>query len=486
MDRMDRIKTAEVSNLTRALSLALALTFALSPAALARQQEVQTPRQSAPEIVKPTQTTAQTPAPSSAEADAAASVAEFDVNGMKVLVKRRAGSQTVAAGLFLRGGVRNVTAENAGIEALMLDAATEASQNFPRERMRRELARMGTAISYGVNYDFSALTLGSTRANFDRSWEIFIDGALRPTFATEDVERVRNRLVTSLRDDADTPDSHLAQLQSRVAYAGHPYINNPRGTVETVSRITVADLRRYHAQIMQTSRLLLVVVGDLDPQVFRRRATAAFGKLPRGNYRPSPLPQLSFAAPTLDVTERALETNYVQGVFAAPALTSEDIYPMRIASSILQNRVITEVRYRRSLSYAPDAFLYSQGANVGGIYVTTDDVNQSVSVMLAEIARIQRDPVTEEELRSTVQHYLTRHYLGQETNAAQAGNLAQYELLGGGWRNSFTFLDRLRAVTPDDVRRVSQTYMRNMRFVVLGDPRRVDKTIFLPPTTAGE
>jgi zinc protease len=345
---------------------------------------------------------------------------------------------------------------------------------------------MGTAISYGVNYDFSALTLGTTRANFERSWEIFIDGALRPTFAAEDVERVRNRLVTSLRDDADTPDSHLAQLQSRVAYAGHPYINNPRGTIESVSRITVADLKRHHAQTMQTSRLLLVVVGDLDPQAVRQRVTAAFGKLPRGNYQPSPLPQLSFAAPTLDITERALETNYVQGVFAAPALTSEDIYPMRIASSILQNRVITEVRYRRSLSYAPDAFLYSQGANVGGIYVTTDDVNQSVSVMLAEIARIQREPVTEEELRSTVQHYLTRHYLGQETNAAQAGSLAQNELLGGGWRNAFTFLDRLRAVTPDDVRRVSQTYMRNMRFVVLGDPRRVDKTIFLPPTTAGE
>ncbi len=77
-----------------------------------------------------------------------------------------------------------------------------------------------------------------------------------------------------------------------------------------------------------------------------------------------------------------------------------------------------------------------------------------------------------------VQHYLTRHYLGQETNAAQAGELAQYELLGGGWRKSTDFLERLRAVTPSDVQRVASAYMRNIRFVVLGDPERIDKRVF--------
>src|SRR5512132_1341364 len=81
-------------------------------------------------------------------------VSEFDVNGLKVLVKRREGSLTVAAGLFIRGGSRNITAENAGIEALMLASAIEASANYPRELMRNELARMGTVIGYGVNYDY--------------------------------------------------------------------------------------------------------------------------------------------------------------------------------------------------------------------------------------------------------------------------------------------------------------------------------------------
>ncbi|HEY0431540.1 MAG TPA: pitrilysin family protein, partial [Pyrinomonadaceae bacterium] len=326
--------------------------------------------------------------------DTARLVTEFDVNGLKVLVKRREGNQTVVAGLFIKGGARNVTAANAGIEDLMLDSASEASVNFPRERLRTEMSRMGTAISSGLNYDYSVLSLASTRGNFDRSWEIFTDVALRPTFAAEDVERVRNRLVLSLRDDPDTPDSYLQILQARVAYAGHPYLNNPRGTAEVLSRLTAEDVRRFHKEIMTTSRLLLVVVGDLDPKLLRQRIAASFGKLPRGDYRPGPLPELSFSASTVEVTTRDLPTNYVQGVFTAPGLASPDIYPMRVASSILQNRVFQEVRAKRNLSYAPEAFLWSQGANLGGIAVSSTDANQSVRVMLDEIARLQREPIS--------------------------------------------------------------------------------------------
>ena len=415
----------------------------------------------------------------SVEAQQAALVKEFDVNGLKVLVKRREGSQTVAAGLFLRGGSRNINADNAGIESFMLEAATEASVGFPRERMRAEMARMGTVIGSSVDYDYSALTLRATRPNFDRSWEIFTDVALHPLFAREDVQLVQSRLVASLRDDTDDPDTYLQRLQERVAYAGHPYINRPQGTAETIGRLTVDDLRRYHQRMMQTSRLLLVIVGDLDPQQLRDRIAASFGRLPRGDYQAEPVPQLSFDASSVQVTQRNLPTNYVQGVFTAPPLTSPDIYPMRVAAAILRDRINEEVRNKRNLSYAPFAFLGSQGANTGGIYVSAVDASYAVSVMLGEIVRLQQEQIAPEDITGVVSQYLTGYYLDQETNAAQAGELARYELIGGGWRNSIDFLERLRAVKPADVERVARTYMRNIRFVVLGDPSRVDKNVFL-------
>lgn len=408
----------------------------------------------------------------------AALVSEFEVNGLKVLLKRREGSLTVAAGLFIRGGTANINAQNAGIETLMLSAATEATTNFPRARMRSELSRMGTVIGSSANNDYSVLSLATTRMHFNRSWEIFTDVVLRPSFTKEDVALVQERQVVSLSDDTDNPDVYLQRLQERVAYAGHPYLNSTNGTPQTVAKLTPQDLRQYHTQLMETSRLLLVIVGDLNPNDVRGLVTASFGKLPRGTYTPKAVPQLAFDKSTVEVTPRELPTNYIQGLFTAPSLTSPDIYAMRIASSLLRDRVFEEVRVRRNLSYAPDAFLRTQAANVGGLYVTAVDANQSIRVMLNEVARLQQEPVSADDIQAVVAQYLTTYYLGQETNAAQAGELAQYELIGGGWRNSVNFLERLMAVTPADIQRVSQKYMRNIRFVVLGNPRSVDMGVF--------
>jgi zinc protease len=427
------------------------------------------------------QTTPPAPAPDfqGVIARQASLVTEFEVNGLKVLVKRREGSLTVAAGLFIRGGAENISATNAGVEAFMLDVASEASANFPRDRMRKETARMGTVIGEGVNYDYSSLSMAATRANFDRSWEIFTDVALRPSFTKEDVALVQSRLLASLEDDADAPDSYLQRLQERVAYAGHPYLNRPEGTAENIRRLTAEDLRAYHQKIMQTSRLLLVIVGDLDAAQLKTRITASFGKLPRGDYKPQMPPPLSFPSSSVDVTTRELPTNYIQGMFTAPPITSPDIYPMRVASSLLRDRVFEEVRVKRNLSYAPDAFLRNQSANIGGLYVTAVDANQAVRVMLNEITRLQTQPIGRDDINAVIAQFLTTYYIGQETNAAQAAELAQYEIIGGGWRNSLVFLEKLRAVTPADVQRVAQKYMRNIRFVVLGNPQQIDKSVFM-------
>ena len=435
-------------------------------------------QQTAPPAQQQTAAQAQQQTVQGVVAKQAALVSEFDVNGLKVLLKRREGSLTVAAGLFVRGGSANINAQNAGIETLMLSTATEATTGFPRERMRSELSRMGSVIGSSSNNDYSVLSLATTRMHFDRSWQIFSDVVMRPSFTKEDVALVQERLVVSLSDDTDNPDVYLQKLQERVAYAGHPYLNNTRGTPETVARLTPDDLRRYHTNLMQTSRLLLVIVGDLNPTEVRQLVTSSFGKLPKGTYKPETVPQLAFEKSSVEITPRDLPTNYIQGLFSAPSLTSPDIYAMRVASSMLRDRVFEEVRVRRNLSYAPDAFLRTQAANVGGLYVTAVDANQSIRVMLSEIGRLQNEPVSEDDIHAVIAQYLTTYYLGQETNAAQAGELAQYELIGGGWRNSVNFLEKLTAVTPADIQRVAKNYMRNIRFVVLGNPKSVDTVVF--------
>src|SRR5687767_15650304 len=132
-----------MKQIKRFLSAWLLITVLAFTGSASYAQQGQTQAQPAQESVR------------SVVAKQAALVNEFEVNGLKVLVKRREGSLTVAAGLFIKGGSRNITADNAGIEALMLDAATEASAAFPRDRMRDDQSRMGTVISSSVSYDYS-------------------------------------------------------------------------------------------------------------------------------------------------------------------------------------------------------------------------------------------------------------------------------------------------------------------------------------------
>jgi predicted Zn-dependent peptidase len=408
-----------------------------------------------------------------------AQVKEFEVNGLKVLVKRRPLSPTVSAGLFIRGGVKNVTAQNAGVENFMLGAMTEGSKAFPRETLRRALANTGSSIASSAGYDFSVVSLGSTRQNFDRSWDIFTDIILNPAFAPEDINLAKEKIMTSLRDDTDDPDGYLQVLQNKVIYANHPYANDPRGTAETVARFTADDLRAYHRKVLQTSQLLLVVVGDLDAADLQKRITDSFGKLPKGAYKEQPAGAFNFSEPTLDITTRSLPTNYIQGVFDAPSLANPDFYAMRVATTLLRDRVFEEVRVKRNLSYAPSADMNALGVSTGNIYVTAVDANQAISVMLNEIKTLKDETVDEREISGVTGQFLTTYYIGQETNAAQAAELAKYELIGGGWRNSFGFLDKVKQVTPAEVQRVSQKYMKNLRFIVLGEPKAIKREIFL-------
>lgn len=406
-------------------------------------------------------------------------ISEFDVNGLKVIVKRRPGAPTVAAGLFLRGGVRNSTPATAGLENLMLSTATEASKKFPRTVLRKELSRMASSLGAGSNEDFSAISLSSTRPNFDRTWEIFIDTILNPSFTKEDFELVRDRISTALRNESVSPDSFLNVLESKVVYANHPYANDPNGTIETIGSFKVEDIRAYHQKAMQTSRLLLVVVGDVDADTLKKQIGDSLGKLPRGDYKEQPLPPLNFEKSTLDITSKAVETNYVKGIFAAPGLTNPDYYAMRVAITLLQSKVVQEVRNKRQLSYAPNAEMNDDAANTANIYVTAVDANQAVFVMLKEIESMRENGADEDEFTGLPGYFLTTYFLRQETNAAQVAELARFELIGGGWRNSLSFLDKMREVKPQDVKAVAQKYMKNLRFVVIGNPTAINREIFL-------
>ena len=99
--------------------------------------------------------------------------------------------------------------------------------------------------------------------------------------------------------------------------------------------------------------------------------------------------------------------------------------------------------------------------------------------MLQQIDELKTGEIDQDTIDGMAGQFLTNYYLGQETNAAQAAELARYELIGGGWRNAFEFLNRIREVKSADIKTVARKYMKNIRFVVIGNPQAVDKNVFV-------
>ena len=230
---------------------------------------------------------------------------------------------------------------------------------------------------------------------------------------------------------------------------------------------------------MRTSQLLLIIVGDVQINEIASRVEESFGRLPKGSYKNVVVPELAFARPSVEVISRPFETTYVRGVFSAPNLTNPDYYAMRVAISYLQMLVYQEVRTARNLSYAPDAEMDDLLGNSASIYVTSTDVNQAVSVMLDQIKLLKRAPLGEDQISGVPNFFLTTYYIDNETNAAQNGELARYELLGRGWRDADKFISNISAVTPQDIQRVALKYMNNIQFVIVGNQSGLNREIFL-------
>jgi zinc protease len=301
---------------------------------------------------------------------------------------------------------------------------------------------------------------------------------VHPTFPQAEVEQARDQAVNALRQRTDDPDSYLDLLGDSVQFAGHPYARDPQGTPESVAKLTRDDLASWHKRRLTRANLLLVVVGNVARADLERKVAAAFRALPATGGAAPRVPALQAGAPSVTIVERPLPTNYVQGFYITPNRADRDLPAFQVATRVLSERLFEEVRTKRNMTYAVSSGLSAGTVGRGWLYVTAVEPDTTLRVILTEARRLQREPVPVDRLRETINSYVTNYWMQQETNMGQAQQLGHWELTGGGWRNALTYVDRMRAVTPADIQRVASRYLKNARFVVIGDPKKVDRTLF--------
>ncbi len=411
-----------------------------------------------------------------ARAAGPATAGEFTVDGVRVIVQPRPASETVTAGIFVRGGRQNQTAANAGIEALLFAAAIEGTERFPRDALRAEVARTAAVLDYKCFDDYSVLSVRCTVDVLPRALALAADALLHPALAPEDVERVRTRLVALAASDTD-----LDRVRRREAdvwlLRGHPYAAPTEGTPETLRAITLADLRAHHARVLARGRMLVVVAGGVDVAQVQPLLQGVFAAVPAGDPPPPAAPALQFSAPGSRTARFASSVPRADVLFAAPAADAPDFPALQLAAAILRTRLFEVLRDRASLAYDPTVDLEVQAAPRGAIRFSTADPDAAARLVAEQVDRLRREAVPATLAAAVARAQRATDLTAAQTNDAQVAWLAEFELVRGGWRHAAE--DPYSAVTPEAIRAAAQRYLANLQFLVLGPPgTRVDGRIF--------
>ena len=403
----------------------------------------------------------------------------YEVDGVRI-IHRRTNNNLFVANLYLLGGVSIATERTAGLEPLYLEVTERGTRKYPGDRLRRAMARTGSEIGVVPADDWTVYALRTTTDRLDSTWSIYTDRLLAPTLAEADFAFVRANRIAAVQQRGDSPDALLEYLADSVAFAGHPYALSSVGTEGSLSSLTLTDLQRFREERIVKSRMLLVVVGNVERAELERMVRSSLGTLPVGTYAwKAPPSAADRPGSSVIIEPRRLPTNYILGWWSGPPAGHPDTPALRIASAILSGRLFNEVRSRRNLTYAVEARFRDRGLVSGGLYVTTTRPDTTLRIMRNELNNLRQFTLQTEYLAPLIQQFITEYFLDNETSGAQADFLARAELYDGDYRAAERFVDELRAVTGDDVRRVANEWMRNLRFAYVGDPSRVNRFLLM-------
>jgi predicted Zn-dependent peptidase len=157
----------------------------------------------------------------------------------------------------------------------------------------------------------------------------------------------------------------------------------------------------------------------------------------------------------------------------APAYTSADYVPYRLAFASLSDKLFTEIRTKRNLSYAPQAFARGGAIPYSAVYVTTTNPKAAVEVMVDQIDSFKTTGFTEKDLKNSKALFITSNYMKDESTNAIAASLGAAETLGN-WKIAEELPALINNTTQDQMTSAFRKYITGIKWNYLGIKKQAD------------
>jgi zinc protease len=398
---------------------------------------------------------------------------EMTVNGVKVIVQP-SGNGIIEIQTVIKGGVQNYPADKAGIESLAMNALTDCGTlRHDKNSFKDQLNKVGATI-YGLcGKDYSVIRMNCIKPDFDNVWALYTEAITIPKFDEKEFLRIRQDAVNSLKEQDSQPDAAIDKFADKVAFAGRPYAQDPYGTVEVIGKLTPEQTKAYYQSILTRSRMVIVVVADLDKSIIEQKVSQLLGTIKPGS--PYELKKSFFRVykNSFSAESRDLATNYVEGITSGPEPGMDDYTAFNVAMRIFYDRHFLDIRTKNGLSYAPIAWFSSGSTAVAKFSVSTTQPDKYIDVFNKLVDTVKMEGFKSDEVANMKTTYLTGFYYRQETNQAQAASMAANEVLFGNWRRALTLVDDVKKLTTEQVSDAFRKYITNIVWVYQGDPKKV-------------
>jgi zinc protease len=402
-------------------------------------------------------------------------------NGIQVTLVPYGTVPKVTVSAVVRTGSLNEGADQVWLSNITGTMLKEGTTSRSAEQIAQEAARMGGQVNVGVGADQTTIS-GDVLSEFGPDLAGLIgDVVTHPLLPAAELARIKNDRLRQLTIARTQAGSLANERFRKLLYPNHPY-GRIFPSEEMINRYTIEDVQKFYKDNFGAARTHIYVAGRFDAAAMKKAITQAFDDWTRGSAPAENIPK-PVAGRTINLIDRpgaAQSTIYLGLPVIYPG--NPDYIPLLVTNALLggsfASRITSNIREAKGYTYSPSSQLsirFRDAYWVEVADVTTAVTGPSLKEIFYEIDRLQKEPPTEAELQG-IKNYLAGIFVLQNsTRQGVINQLSFVDLHGLDDKYLTTYVQKVFAVTPKDVQRMTQTYLLGdkMTLVVVGDKSKV-------------
>jgi zinc protease len=385
-------------------------------------------------------------------------------NGIAVHVVPRRDVPIVALRAAVMGGLLAETRATSGLGNFLASMWLRGTRSHSAADFAREIESLAADVDGFSGRSSTGLTVEATSDAFVPTLDLFAEVLHEPAFAPDEFEKEQNDTLAALERREDQLGARSFDLFAETHFLTHPYGLPIPGRPEAIRALTPEAVAAHHARVVDPRRMSIAVVGDVDPDEAAALLSQRLIELAPNEAQPLALPPEE-PAPT-EMREAVIEKERAQAHlmigFRGVSVHDPDREALEVISQLLSGqggRLFLELRDKRSLAYTVSA-INVEGVAPGffAVYIATapDKFQAARSGLLEELDTLLQAPPDAAELERAKRYLVGNYAIEQQRASARATHISLDSLYGLGPAADRSYPDRVRAVTPEDILRVSR------------------------------